>query len=101
MSSHASAQRRRSTHSSAAGVNPVVPFPVDRRIAHVRRCAHELDALHGEEARLYWIRVCRELAEELRRLGSSDADLRAAVFSFQDEVQRELAGRGQPAAEGA
>ena len=68
----------------------VVPFPVERRTAHVRRCAGELDGLHGEDARHYWMRVCRELAEELRKLGSSENQARAAVFAFQDEVQQEL-----------
>lgn len=69
---------------------PVVPFPAERRTAHVRRCAGELDGLHGEEARLYWLKVCRELAAELQKLGSSENQARAAVFAFQDEVQQEL-----------
>ena len=79
----ASAQPRR--HSET-----VVPFPAERRTAHVRHCAGELDGLQGEEARHYWMRVCRELAEELRKLGSSEHQARAAVFAFQDEVQQEL-----------
>lgn len=92
MSSYAPA-RRRSSPAIASETAPVVPFPADRRTAHVRQCASRLDGLHGEEARTYWQRVCRELAEELRRLGSSETDLRAAVFAFQDEVQRELMTR--------
>lgn len=80
-------QRRRSVHSQAG---PVVPFPAERRVAHIRRCADELDNLHGEDARLYWLRVCRELAEELRKLGSSENNARQAVLAFQDEVQQEL-----------
>ncbi|WP_337184481.1 DUF6074 family protein [Shinella sp.] len=81
------AQPRRSI---AAESGPVVPFPAERRTAHVRRCAGELDGLQGEDARLYWMKVCRELAEELRRLGTSENQARAAVFAFQDEVQQEL-----------
>ncbi|KNY15795.1 hypothetical protein AKG11_16765 [Shinella sp. SUS2] len=69
---------------------PVVPFPVERRTAHVRRCAGELGVLHGDEARLYWVKVCRELAAELQKLGSNETQARAAVFAFQDEVQQEL-----------
>jgi hypothetical protein len=80
-------QRRRSVHSETG---PVVPFPAERRVAHIRRCADELDNLHGEDARLYWLRVCRELAEELRKLGSSENNARQAVLAFQDEVQQEL-----------
>jgi hypothetical protein len=88
MPSPASAQPRR--RSIAAESGPVIPFPVERRTAHVRHCAGELDGLHGEDARLYWQRVCRELAEELRKLGSCENQARAAVFAFQDEVQQEL-----------
>jgi hypothetical protein len=101
MSSHAPAQRRRSMSRHAAEASAVVPFPIDRRTAHVRHCASELDALQGEAARQYWLRVCRELAEELRNLGSSEPDMRAAVFAFQDEVQRELVTRCPNSAEGA
>ncbi|WP_411035913.1 DUF6074 family protein [Shinella sp. BYT-45] len=83
----ASAQPRRSI---ADETGPVVPFPAERRIAHVRHCAGELDGLQGEDARLYWMKVCRELADELRKLGSNEHQARAAVFAFQDEVQQEL-----------
>lgn len=88
MPSSASAQQRRRSNPSESG--PVVPFPVERRTAHVRHCAGELDGLQGEDARLYWLKVCRELAAELRKLGSSDNHARASVFAFQDEVQQEL-----------
>ena len=88
MPSYASAQPRRSPLTADNG--PVVPFPAERRTAHVRRCAGELDGLHGNDARLYWLRVCRELADELRKLGSSENQARAAVLAFQDEVQQEL-----------
>lgn len=81
-------QRRRSTADET-----VVPFPAERRTAHVRQCAGELDGLHGEDARLYWMKVCRELAAELRKLGSNENQARAAVFAFQDEVQQELSRR--------
>ncbi len=84
----ASAQPRR--RSIAIDTGPVIAFPAERRTAHVRRCAGELDALQGDDARHYWMRVCRELADELRKLGSSENQARAAVFAFQDEVQQEL-----------
>ncbi len=84
----ASAQPRR--RSLAAETGPVVPFPAERRTAHVRQCAGELDGLQGEDARRYWMKVCRELADEMRKLGSSEHQARSAVFAFQDEVQQEL-----------
>lgn len=88
MPSYASAQTRRRSIASETG--PVVPFPAERRTAQIRRCAGDLDALQGEAARLYWLKVCRELADELRKLGSCENQARAAVFAFQDEVQQEL-----------
>ena len=88
MPPNASAQPRRRSIASETG--PVVPFPAERRTAHIRRCAGDLNELQGEDARLYWQKVCRELADELRKLGSNENQARAAVFAFQDEVQQEL-----------
>nr|WP_314089025.1 DUF6074 family protein [uncultured Shinella sp.] len=88
MPPYASAQMRR--RSVATETGPVVPFPAERRTAQIRRCAGELDGLHGDDARLYWRKVCHELADEMRKLGSSEDNARAAVFAFQDEVQQEL-----------
>ncbi len=88
MPSYAAIQPRRRSVANENG--PVVPFPAERRTAHIRRCAGELDGLQGEEARAYWLKVCRELASELQKLGSSENQARAAVFAFQDEVQQEL-----------
>ncbi|MCJ8054869.1 DUF6074 family protein [Shinella curvata] len=88
MPPYASAQMHRRFVATDTG--PVVPFPAERRTAQIRQCAGELDGLQGEDALLYWRKVCRELADEMRRLGSSDDGARAAVFAFQDEVQQEL-----------
>lgn len=88
MPPYASTQMRR--RSVATETGPVVPFPAERRTAQIRRCAGELDGLQGEDARLYWRKVCRELADEMRKLGSNEDNARAAVFAFQDEVQQEL-----------
>ena len=88
MPPYASAQMRRRSITNETG--PVVPFPAERRTAQIRHCAGELDGLQGDAARLYWRKVCRELADEMRKLGSSEDGARAAVFAFQDEVQQEL-----------
>jgi hypothetical protein len=88
MPPYAAIQQRRRTVTTESG--PVVPFPAERRTAQIRRCAGELDGLHGEDALLYWRKVCRELADELRKLGSNENQARSAVFAFQDEVQQEL-----------
>jgi len=88
MPSPASVQPRHRSTDIETG--PVVPFPAARRTAHVRQCAGELGGLHGEDARRYWLKVCRELADDLLKFGSSESQARSAVLAFQDEVQREL-----------
>ncbi len=75
--------------SSAA----TVPFPIARRTGVVRRCATELETLHGEPALRYWRAECRRLAEELLALGCDEAEMRLQVLDFQDEVQAELRRR--------
>ncbi|SOC37525.1 hypothetical protein SAMN05892877_104204 [Rhizobium subbaraonis] len=75
--------------SSAA----TVPFPVARRTGVVRRCAAELETLHGEPALHYWRAECRRLAEELLALGCDEVEMRLQVLDFQDEVQAELRRR--------
>lgn len=72
-----------------------VPFPMARRTGIVRRCAAELEALHGEPALRYWRAECRKLAEELLALGCDEAEMRLQVLDFQDEVQAELGRRHQ------
>jgi hypothetical protein len=70
-----------------------IPFPIARRTRVVRRCAAELEALHGEPALVYWRSECRKLAEELLSLGCDEAEMRLQVLDFQDEVQAELRRR--------
>lgn len=70
-----------------------VPFPMARRTGIVRRCAAELEALHGEAAQRYWRAECRKLADELLALGCAEAEMRLQVLDFQDEVQAELRRR--------
>ena len=70
-----------------------IPFPIARRTKVVRRCAAELEALHGEPALAYWRGECRKLADELLSLGCDEAEMRVQVLDFQDEVQAELRRR--------
>ncbi len=78
--------------SLTTGTAPI-PFPIARRTKVVRRCAAELEALHGEPALVYWRGECRKLAEELLSLGCDEAAMRSQVLDFQDEVQAELRRR--------
>lgn len=78
--------------SHASSTAPI-PFPMARRTGIVRRCAAELEALHGEPALRYWRAECRKLADELAALGCDEAEMRLQVLDFQDEVQCELRRR--------
>ncbi|MBD9374579.1 hypothetical protein IB238_18305 [Rhizobium sp. ARZ01] len=84
--------------ATSANIGPTshgapIPFPMARRTGIVRRCAAELEALHGEPAQRYWRSECRKLADELLALGCNEAEIRLQVLDFQDEVQAELRRR--------
>lgn len=84
-----------SATSNLASTRTAVPFPMARRRGIVRRCAAELEALHGEPALRYWRTECRKLADELAALGCDESEMRLQVLDFQDEVQAELQRRHQ------
>ncbi|KQY43666.1 MULTISPECIES: DUF6074 family protein [Rhizobium/Agrobacterium group] len=71
----------------------VVPFPLSGQASTIRRCARELENVHGEEALQYWKRECRALAERLSNLGVGEDAVRNQVLSFQTEVQVEMMRR--------
>ena len=71
----------------------VVPFPLSGQASTIRRCARELENVHGEEALQYWKRECRALAERLSNLGIGEDAVRNQVLSFQTEVQVEMMRR--------
>ena len=77
---------------------PVMAFPLASRRGVVRRCAAELDAVHGDEAVAYWRGTCRSLAEDLTRLGCDEEDVRLQILDFQAEVQLEMMRRYREAA---
>ena len=71
----------------------IVPFPLSGQAGTIRRCARELEKVHGEEALQYWKTECRALAERLRNLGCSEDAIRTQVMAFQTEVQVEMMRR--------
>lgn len=82
--------RRKETMADA---EKVVAFPLSSRTATIRRCASELETVHGEAAVAYWRTECRALAENLAKLNCSDEDIRQQVMAFQTEVQVEMMRR--------
>ena len=71
----------------------VVAFPLSGRTATVRRCASELEDIHGEAAVSYWRTECRSLADSIVKLGCDEDDIREQVMAFQTEVQVEMMRR--------
>ncbi|MDQ0322121.1 hypothetical protein QO002_004327 [Pararhizobium capsulatum DSM 1112] len=71
----------------------VVAFPLSGRKATIRRCARELENVHGDAAVTYWRSECRVLAESLTALGCSEDDVHQQVLTFQTEVQVEMMRR--------
>jgi phenylacetate-coenzyme A ligase PaaK-like adenylate-forming protein len=71
----------------------VVPFPLSGQASTIRRCARELENVHGDEALQYWKTECRILAEGLKKLGCSEDAIRMQVMAFQTEVQVEMMRR--------
>lgn len=76
-----------------ADVEKVVAFPLSGRTATIRRCARELEAIHGDAAVSYWRTECRTLAASLANLGCGEDDIREQVMAFQTEVQVEMMRR--------
>ena len=71
----------------------VVPFPLAGQVNTVRRCASELENIHGDAALQYWKTECRALAEKLRALGCEEDAISQQVMAFQTEVQVEMMRR--------
>ena len=71
----------------------IVPFPLYGQVGTIRRCARDLENIHGDVALHYWKRECRALAENLRRLGCDEEEISVQVLTFQTEVQVEMMRR--------
>jgi hypothetical protein len=71
----------------------VVPFPLAGQVSLVRRCASELENIHGEAALQYWRTECRALAARLKTLGCADDAISQQVMAFQTEVHVEMMRR--------
>jgi hypothetical protein len=68
----------------------LLAFPIDRRVALVRRAAAELLALNGEDANGYWRTKAKTLLQELMRQGRDMDDARREVLRFFEAVQVEF-----------
>lgn len=82
-------------------MNTVVCFPVYRQRSEIKRCAGNLDRLHGEAASRYWREEMRRLAARLSAIGMSEAEVSKQALLFtgavMEEMQRAYAERALPA----
>jgi hypothetical protein len=68
----------------------LLAFPIDRRVALVRRAAAELLELNGDDANGYWRTKAKTLLQELMRQGRDMDDARKEVLRFFEAVQVEF-----------
>ncbi|PSJ60575.1 DUF6074 family protein [Kumtagia ephedrae] len=68
----------------------LIAFPIDRRMALVKRAAGELSALSGEAANGYWRATARRLLQELTEQGRDMDAARREVLRFFEAVQAEF-----------
>ena len=80
-------------HDARGAQSGIIAFPLSGRTNLIRRCAVELEAVHGEAAVTYWRTACRNLADDLVTLGCDENDIHHQVMDFQTEVQLEMMRR--------
>jgi Family of unknown function (DUF6074) len=68
----------------------LIAFPIDRRVAMVRRAALELSELNGDDANTYWRKKAKALLQELAGQGRGIDDARQEVLRFFEAVQLEF-----------
>lgn len=68
----------------------IIPFPAARRRTDVVQAAKMLNEIHGPAANQAWRSLMSSLADELRKTGISEAEMRHQVLEFQAAVQLEL-----------
>ena len=68
----------------------IIAFPAARRRTDVVQAARMLNEIHGPAANQAWRSLMSDLADELRKTGISEAEMRRQVLEFQAAVQLEL-----------
>ena len=71
-------------------MSTIVCFPVHRQRSEIKRCAGNLDKLHGEAASRYWRCEVRQLAKGLTAIGMSEAEISKQALLFTGAVMEEL-----------
>lgn len=68
----------------------VICFPAHRQRSEIKRCAGNLDRLHGEAASRYWREEMRLLAARLSAIGMCDAEVSKQALHFTGAVMEEM-----------
>ncbi|MCZ7862853.1 DUF6074 family protein [Agrobacterium salinitolerans] len=71
-------------------MNTVVCFPVHRQRSEIKRCARNLDRMHGEAASRYWREEMRLLAARLSAIGMCEAEVSKQALHFTGAVMEEM-----------
>ncbi|KQY51390.1 hypothetical protein ASD46_21755 [Rhizobium sp. Root491] len=68
----------------------VICFPAHRQRSEIKRCAGNLDRLHGEAASRYWREEMRLLAARLTAIGMCGAEVSKQALLFTGAVMEEM-----------
>ena len=68
----------------------VICFPAHRQRSEIKRCAGNLDQLHGECASRYWREEMRLLAARLSAIGMCEAEVSNQALLFTGAVMEEM-----------
>ena len=71
-------------------MNTVVCFPAHRQRSEIKRCAGNLDRLHGEVASRYWREEMRLLAARLTAIGMCEVEMSKQALLFTGAVMEEM-----------
>ena len=71
----------------------VIAFPLAARIDKVRRCAEVLERKNGKDAKSYWTRTVRSMADRLLKAGIDRRLVEIEADRFTEAVERELQRR--------
>lgn len=68
----------------------VICFPAHRQRSEIKRCAGNLDRLHGEAASRYWREEMRLLAARLSAIGMCEVEVSRQALLFTGAVMEEM-----------
>ncbi|MDP9572635.1 UNVERIFIED_ORG: hypothetical protein J2W66_003128 [Agrobacterium larrymoorei] len=71
-------------------MSKIVCFPVHRQRSEIKRCAGNLDKLHGEAASRYWKEEMRLMAARISSIGMSEDEVSRQALLFTGAVMEEL-----------